>query len=72
MMGSSSTRTSPLPSIKAAKESAKHTKTMLLGLIKEAKETRLEIAENKHVLMAATVLNCEGVGREETKTGKRI
>ena len=49
-----------LPSIKAAKESAKHTKTMLLGRIKEAKETRLEIAENKHVLMAATVLNCEG------------
>ena len=49
-----------LPSFNAAKESAKHTKTMLLGRIKEAMETRLEVAENKHVLMAATVLNCEG------------
>lgn len=33
---------------------------MLLGRIKEAIETRLEVAEKKHVLMAATVLNCEG------------
>ena len=49
-----------LPSFNASKDSAKHTKTMLLGRIKEAMETRLEVAENKHVLMAATVLNCEG------------
>lgn len=33
---------------------------MLLGRIKEAMETRLEVAENKHVLVATTVLNCEG------------
>ena len=49
-----------LPSFNAEKESAKHTKTMLLGRIKEAMETRQEVAENKYVLMAATVLNCKG------------
>lgn len=49
-----------LPFFNAPKEFTKHTKTMFLGQIKEAIETRLEVAENKHVLMAATVLNCEG------------
>lgn len=27
-------------------------------------ETRLEVAENKHILMTATVLSCEGWERE--------
>ena len=33
-----------LPAFNASKESAKHTKTMLLGRIKEAMKTRLEVA----------------------------
>jgi len=32
---------------------------MLLGRIKEAMQTRLEVAENSHVLLASTILNCE-------------
>ena len=53
-----------LPNFSAAKESAKVTKRNLLGRITEAMQTRLEAAENKFVLMAATILNCEGWKRK--------
>ena len=49
-----------LPSFEPAKESARRSKNMLLGRIKEAMETRLEVAENRNVVLASTVLNCEG------------
>lgn len=49
-----------LPNFQAAKESARRSKNVLLGRIKEAMQTRLEVAENNHVLLASTILNCEG------------
>ena len=33
---------------------------MLLGRIKEAMQTRPKVAENSHVLLASTIINCEG------------
>lgn len=53
-----------LPNFNDAQESAKVSKRVLLGKIKEAMHTRMEAAENKYVLMAATILNCEGWERK--------
>lgn len=49
-----------LPNFNAAKHSAEVSKGILLDRIKDAMQTRLEAGENKIVLMAATILNCEG------------
>lgn len=40
--------------------SVRHSKNKLLGRIKEAMQTRLEVAKNSHVPLASTFLNCEG------------
>ena len=53
-----------LPNFNDAKESTKVSKRVLLGKIKEAMQTRMEAAENKYVVMAATILNCEGWERK--------
>ena len=53
-----------LHSFQTAKESAKVWNSMLLRRIKEAMQTRMEVAENKYVFMATTVLNCEGWERK--------
>ena len=53
-----------LPNFNDAKEFAKVSKPVLLGKIKEAMQTRMEAAENKYVVMAATILNCEGWERK--------
>ena len=53
-----------LPNFKDAMESAKVSKRMLLGKIKEVMQTRMEAAENKYVVMAATILNCKGWERK--------
>lgn len=42
-----------LPSFKTAKDALRESKNMLLGRIKDAMQSRLEIAENPHVLDAA-------------------
>jgi hypothetical protein len=42
-----------------AKESAKVSKSKLLEKIMREMQTRMEAAENKYVLMAATILNCK-------------
>ena len=54
-----------LPNFNAAKDSAEVSKGILLDRIKDAMQTRLEAGENKIVLMAATILNCEGWERRE-------
>ena len=54
-----------LPNFNAAKDSAEVSKGILLDRIKDAMQTRLEAGENKIVLMAATILNCEGWGRRK-------
>ena len=53
-----------LPNFNDAMESAKVSKRMLLGKIKEVMQTRREAAENKYVVMAATILNCKGWERK--------
>ena len=53
-----------LPNFNDAMESAKVSKRMLLGKIKEVMQTRMEAAENKYVVMAATILNCKGWERK--------
>lgn len=50
----------PCPPFEAAQESPRRSKNMLLGRIKEAMQTRLQVAENRHILPANAVLNCEG------------
>ena len=49
-----------LQSFEAAKDSAKTTKGILLERLRGALETRLKVSENKHVIMAAQILNTEG------------
>lgn len=49
-----------LHSFQAGKDCARGAKRALLPRLKQAIETRLEVAENKHVILAATVLNTEG------------
>lgn len=49
-----------LLSFETAKDTARESKNMLLGRIKDAMQSRLEVAENPHVLNAAIILNTEG------------
>jgi hypothetical protein len=49
-----------LHAFQEAKDFTKKAKNVLLGKIKHVMETRLEVAENKVVIHAATVLNTEG------------
>lgn len=60
-----------LPSFNASKESAKHTKTMLLGRIKEAMKTRLEVVKTS---MSLWLLPCWIVkgGKKEMTMGKMM
>ena len=53
-----------LSSFEVARQSARQSKNMLLGHIKEAMQTRLEVAENSHVLLKG--------GRRQLKTVERI
>lgn len=54
-----------LPSFEAAKDAAREAKNVLLGQIKDAMQSRLEVAENPHVVNAAIVLNTEGWERSD-------
>jgi len=54
-----------LPSFEAAKDAAREAKNVLLGQIKDAMQSRLEVAENPHVINAAIVLNTEGWERSD-------
>ena len=54
-----------LPSFEAAKDAAREAKKVLLGQIKDAMQSRLEVAENPHVVNAAIVLNTEGWERSD-------
>jgi hypothetical protein len=49
-----------LKSFGNAKESARKLKNVVLAKVKQAVEARLEVAENKLVIFACTVLNTEG------------
>ena len=54
-----------LPNFNATKDSAEVSKGILQDRIKDATQTRLEAGEKKIVLMAATILNCEGWERRK-------
>ncbi|XP_028409251.1 uncharacterized protein LOC114531839 [Dendronephthya gigantea] len=61
-----------LKSFEDAKESAGKLKNILLAKVKQAVEARLEVAENRLVIFACTVLNTEGWERMDEEGKKDL